>query len=488
MSNSPLPILPARPLSRRELLFRAGAGFSGLAMTSLLDQEGLLAATPADPKSGSGSTSPLAPRPGHFPAKAKSVIFLFMYGGPSQVDLFDPKPMLQKMHGQPLPTNEKLETFNKNGNLMASPYEFKRHGQSGIAISELFPHLGTVADELCVIKSLHSLSNNHSPAIFLMNSGNIRPGNPSLGSWVTYGLGTENQNLPAFIVMYDWRGGPIGGSPNWSSGFMPAAFQGTSFRPGNTPIVDLVPPKWVDPQLQRREVDLIQQLNREHRERQSRHGDLDARIASYELAFQMQTHAPEAVDLSSETPATRQLYGIDEKHTDFFGRQCLTARRLVERGVRFIQLYHGGGHQQESWDAHFGLDENHRLHCKETALPITGLLRDLKARGLLDSTLVVWGGEFGRMPMSESGIGRDHNNYGFTMWMAGGGIQGGQSLGETDEFGLKAAVDPYSVHDLHATILHAMGLHHQKLTYYFGGRNQQLTNFGGDPILKVFQA
>ena len=488
MSNSPLPILPARPLSRRELLFRAGAGFSGLALTSLLDQEGLLAATPADPKSGSGSTSPLAPRPGHFPAKAKSVIFLFMYGGPSQVDLFDPKPMLQKMHGQPLPTNEKLETFNKNGNLMASPYEFKRHGQSGIAISELFPHLGTVADELCVIKSLHSLSNNHSPAIFLMNSGNIRPGNPSLGSWVTYGLGTENQNLPAFIVMYDWRGGPIGGSPNWSSGFMPAAFQGTSFRPGNTPIVDLVPPKWVDPQLQRREVDLIQQLNREHRERQSRHGDLDARIASYELAFQMQTHAPEAVDLSSETPATRQLYGIDEKHTDFFGRQCLTARRLVERGVRFIQLYHGGGHQQESWDAHFGLDENHRLHCKETDLPITGLLRDLKARGLLDSTLVVWGGEFGRMPMSESGIGRDHNNYGFTMWMAGGGIQGGQSLGETDEFGLKAAVDPYSVHDLHATILHAMGLHHQKLTYYFGGRNQQLTNFGGDPILKVFQA
>lgn len=488
MSNSPLPILPARPLSRRELLFRAGAGFSGLALTSLLDQEGLLAATPADPKSGSGSTSPLAPRPGHFPAKAKSVIFLFMYGGPSQVDLFDPKPMLQKMHGQPLPTNEKLETFNKNGNLMASPYEFKRHGQSGIAISELFPHLGTVADELCVIKSLHSLSNNHSPAIFLMNSGNIRPGNPSLGSWVTYGLGTENQNLPAFIVMYDWRGGPIGGSPNWSSGFMPAAFQGTSFRPGNTPIVDLVPPKWVDPQLQRREVDLIQQLNREHRERQSRHGDLDARIASYELAFQMQTHAPEAVDLSSETPATRQLYGIDEKHTDFFGRQCLTARRLVERGVRFIQLYHGGGHQQESWDAHFGLDENHRLHCKETDLPITGLLRDLKARGLLDSTLVVWGGEFGRMPMSESGIGRDHNNYGFTMWMAGGGIQGGQSLGETDEFRLKAAVDPYSVHDLHATILHAMGLHHQKLTYYFGGRNQQLTNFGGDPILKVFQA
>ncbi|MFZ4629109.1 MAG: DUF1501 domain-containing protein [Blastocatellia bacterium] len=488
MPNSLLPIHPARPLSRRELLFRAGAGFSGLALTSLLDQEGLLAATPASPEESKNSPSPLAPRASHFPAKAKSVIFLFMYGGPSQVDLFDPKPMLQKMHGQPLPTSEKLETFNKNGNLMASPYEFKRHGQSGIAISELFPHLGTVADDLCVIKSLHSLSNNHSPAIFLMNSGNIRPGNPSLGSWVTYGLGTENQNLPAFIVMYDWRGGPIGGSPNWSSGFMPAAFQGTSFRPGNTPIVDLVPPKWVDPQLQRREVDLIQQLNREHRQRQSQHGDLDARIASYELAFQMQTHAPEAVDLSSETPATRKLYGIDEKHTDFFGRQCLTARRLVERGVRFIQLYHGGGHQQESWDAHFGLDENHRLHCKETDLPITGLLRDLKARGLLDSTLVVWGGEFGRMPMSESGIGRDHNNYGFTMWMAGGGIQGGQSLGETDEFGLKAAVDPYSVHDLHATILHALGLQHQKLTYYFGGRNQQLTNFGGDPILKVFQA
>ncbi len=472
-------------LSRRELIFKAGAGFSGLALSSMLAEDNLLAATPA----GDKDTSPLAVKAPHFAAKAKSVIFLFMYGGPSQVDLFDPKPMLTKMHGKPLPASasgEKLELFNKNGNLMASPYEFKKYGRGGVDISELYSNLGSVADELCVLRSLYCLSNNHSPAIFQMNSGNIRPGNPSLGSWVTYGLGTENKNLPAYVVMYDWRGGPIGGAPNWSAGFMPAAFQGTPFRPGNTPIVDLNPPKWVDPHLQRNEIDFIQALNQNHLERHAKNSDLDARIASYELAFQMQTHAPEAVDLAKETDATKKLYGIGEKHTDFFGKQCLTARRLVERGVRFIQLYHGGGHQQESWDAHYGLDENHRLHCAETDIPMTGLIKDLKARGMLEDTLIVWGGEFGRMPMSQSGVGRDHNHYGFSMWMAGGGVKGGQMLGETDEFGVKATVDPYSVYDLHATILQALGMDHRKLTYYYGGRDQRLTNFGGDPILKVF--
>jgi hypothetical protein len=474
---------PATPMSRRELIFRAGAGFSGLALASLLDGQGLLAATP-DGKSAA-EANPLAVKPAHFPAKAKSVIFLFMYGGPSQVDLFDPKPELTKRHGQPLAGLDKLETFNKNGNLMASPYTFKKYGRGGVDISELYQNLGSVADELCVIRSLYCLSNNHSPAIFQMNSGNIRPGNPSLGSWVTYGLGTENQNLPAYIVMYDWRGGPIGGAPNWSSGFMPAAFQGTSFRPGNKPIVDLNPPNWVNPHLQRRELDFIRQMNEEHLARHARNSDLDARIASYELAFQMQTHAPEAVEIANESEATKKLYGIGEKHTDFFGRQCLVARRLVERGVRFIQLYHGGGHQQESWDAHYGLHENHSLHCAETDIPMTGLIEDLKSRGLLDSTLIVWGGEFGRMPMSQSGIGRDHNHYGFSMWLAGGGVKGGQTIGATDEFGLKAAVEPYSVYDLHATILHALGLDHRKLTYYYGGRDQRLTNFGGDPILKV---
>lgn len=470
-----------KSLSRRELIFRAGAGFGGLALAALLDRDGLLADAPQK------RPNPLASRPSHFPAKAKSVIFLFMYGGPSQVDLFDPKPELARCHGKPMTGKGQIEVFFGNpGNLMASPYKFKKYGESGAEVSELFPHVGARADDLCVIRSLYTTSNNHSPAIFMMNSGNMRPGNPSLGSWLGYGLGSVNENLPAYIVMYDWRGGPIGGAPNWSSGFMPAAFQGTPFRSGSTPIVDLNPPKWVDPHRQRREVDFIQKLNQEHLDAHPGSSDLEARIASYELAFQMQTHAPEAVDLEKESEATKKLYGIGEKTTDYFGRQCLTARRLVERGVRFVQLYSGGGHQQESWDAHYGLDENHRLHCAETDKPIAGLLADLKARGLLDETLVVWGGEFGRMPISQSAIGRDHNPHGFTMWLAGGGVKGGQVIGATDEFGYKAVEEPYSVHDLHATLLHALGLDHRKLTYYYGGRDQRLTNFGGDPILKVF--
>jgi hypothetical protein len=471
---------PNPKLSRRELLFRAGTGFSGLALASLLDQDGLLAAEPQQ------RVNPLAARKSHFPAKAKSVIFLFMYGGVSHVDTFDPKPLLTKHHGQPMNKGKVDVFFGNPGNLMASPYAFKKHGQSGIEVSELYPHIAQRVDDLCMVRSVFTTSNNHSPAIFQMNSGNMRPGNPSLGSWVTYGLGSENQNLPSYIVMYDWRGGPIGGAPNWSSGFMPAAYQGTSFRSGNVPIVDLNPPKWVDPHLQRQEIDFVQKLNQEHLARHAQNSDLDARIASYELAFQMQTHAPEAVDLSKESDATKKLYGIGERTTDYFGKQCLTARRLVERGVRFIQLYSGGGHQQESWDAHYGLHENHSMHCAETDKPMAGLIQDLKGRGLLDDTLIIWGGEFGRMPISQSGIGRDHNPHGFTMWLAGGGVKGGQIIGATDEYGYKAQEEPYSVHDMHATILHALGLDHRRLTYYYGGRDQQLTNFGGDPILKVF--
>lgn len=467
-------------ITRRELIFRAGAGFGGLALSSLLDSDGLLAQTPM-------RRNPLTAHEGHFPAKAKSVIFLFMYGGVSQVDTLDPKPELTKHHGKPMTGKGAIDVFFGNpGNLMASPYSFKKYGQSGIEVSELYPHLATRVDDLCVVRSVYTTSNNHSPAIFMMNSGNMRPGNPSLGSWTTYGLGSVNENLPAYIVMYDWRGGPIGGAPNWSSGFMPAAFQGTAFRSGNTPIVDLNPPKFIDPHEQRAEVDFIQKLNHEHLQRHEANSDLDARIASYELAFKMQTHAPEAVDISKETEATKKLYGIGEKTTDYFGRQCLIARRMVERGVRFIQLYSGGGHQQESWDAHYGLDENHRLHCAETDKPMAGLIADLKARGLFDNTLVVWGGEFGRMPISQSAIGRDHNPLGFTMWLAGGGIKGGQVVGATDEFGYKAVEEPYAVHDIHASILYALGLDHRKLTYYYGGREQRLTNFGGDPILKLF--
>ena len=473
--------MSTRQLSRRELLFRAGAGFGGLALADLLDRDGLLAQAP------SRRVNPLAPKPPHFEPRAKSVIFLFMYGGPSQVDLFDPKPELTRHHGKPMTGKGEVDVFFGNpGALMASPYEFKRHGESGTDVSELYPHLAGCVDELCLIRSLHTTSNNHSPAIFQMNSGVSRPGNPALGCWVTYGLGSVNENLPAFIVMYDWRGGPIGGAPNWSAGYMPAAFQGTSFRSTGTPIVDLQPPKWVDPHMQRAEVDFIQKLNQEHAERHPGMSDLDARIASYELAFQMQTHAPEAVDISKESEATRRLYGIDEKTTDYFGRQCLIARRLVERGVRFVQLYSGGGHQQQSWDAHYGLDENHRLHCAETDKPMAGLIRDLRARGLLDSTLVVWGGEFGRMPISQSAIGRDHNPHGFTMWLAGGGLKGGLVIGATDEFGYRAVEEPHPVADVHATILHALGVDHRKLTYYYGGRDQRLTNFGGDPILKMF--
>jgi hypothetical protein len=470
-----------RPMTRRELIFRAGAGFSGLALASLLDRDNLLAAEAQQKR-----VNPLAAKPSMFPAKAKSVIFLFMYGGVSHVDTLDPKPELTRFHGKPMNKGKVDVFFGNPGNLMASPYKFKKYGQSGTEVSELYPHIGRKVDDLCMVRSVYTTSNNHSPAIFQMNSGNMRPGNPSLGSWVTYGLGSENENLPAYIVMYDWRGGPIGGAPNWSSGFMPAAYQGTPFRSGNVPIVDLNPPKWVDPHLQRSEIDLVQKLNQEHHESHAGNSDLDARIASYELAFQMQTHAPEAVDISKESDATKKLYGIGEKTTDYFGRQCLVARRLVERGVRFIQLYSGGGHQQESWDAHYGLHENHSLHCAETDKPMAGLIEDLKSRGMLDSTLIVWGGEFGRMPISQSGIGRDHNPLGFTMWMAGGGVKGGQVIGATDEFGYKAEVEPYSVHDLHATILHAMGMDHRKLTYYYGGREQRLTNFGGDPILKLF--
>ncbi len=335
---------PNSKLSRRELLFRAGTGFSGLALASLLDQDGLLAAEPQQQR-----INPLTARKAHFPAKAKAVIFLFMYGGVSHVDTFDPKPLLTKHHGKPMNKGKVDVFFGNPGNLMASPYAFKQHGQSGIEVSELYPHIAQRVDDLCMVRSVYTTSNNHSPAIFQMNSGNMRPGNPSLGSWLTYGLGSENANLPSYIVMYDWRGGPIGGAPNWSSGFMPAAYQGTSFRSGNVPIVDLNPPSWVDPHLQRREIDFVQKLNQDHLARHGGNSGLDARIAAYELAFQMQTHAPEAVDLAKESDATKRLYGIGEKTTDYFGKQCLTARRLVERGVRFIQLYSGGGHQQESW-------------------------------------------------------------------------------------------------------------------------------------------
>ena len=464
--------MTTRFLSRRQLLQVAGGGIAGLAFADMLRAD--------------QSTSPLAPHAPQFPAKAKAVISIFCYGGVSHVDTFDPKPELFKRQGEAMTGKGQVVVSQGNpGGLMPSPWQFQKHGQSGIEVSDLFPHVAKKVDELALIRSMHSISNDHAPALFQMNTGFIQAGYPSLGSWVTYGLGTENQNLPAFVVFADWRGGPIGGAPNWGNGFMPTAFQGTPFRSTGDPIVDLKPPAEMTPERQRRWLDLLGNLNQEHLNRNPHDSELSARIQSYELAFQMQTHATEAVELAKESAATRELYGVGEQRTDYVGRQCLMARRLVERGVRFVQIYSGGGNFTESWDAHWDLELNHGMHCGETDKPIAGLLTDLKSRGLLDSTLVIWHGEFGRMPISQKMNGRDHNPAGFSVWMAGGGVKGGTVVGSTDEFGYAAAEDKKSVNDLHATILHLMGMDHEKLTYPHNGRNMRVTDVSGEVIRKI---
>jgi uncharacterized protein (DUF1501 family) len=329
-------------------------------------------------------------------------------------------------------------------------------------------------------------SNNHAPALFEMNTGSILQGYPSVGSWVTYGLGTMNQDLPAYVVMTDHRGGPIGGAPNWSSGFMPATYQGTVFRPEGTPILDLSPGKTVTAEEQRTSLDLLNKLNQEHAAAHPGDTNLEARIAAYELAYRMQAHAPEVVDIKSETEETRALYGLDNERTEKFGRKCLLARRLVERGVRFVQVYSGGGHGDDTWDAHGNIVGNHSKHAGDTDKPIAGLLKDLKRRGLLENTLVVWGGEFGRMPITQGGAGRDHNPGVQTVWMAGGGVKGGTVIGSSDEVGYKAGEDPYHIRDLHATILYGMGLNHERLTYLYNGRFQRLTGTAGTIIKNAF--
>lgn len=469
--------------NRRDFLFTAGAGFGSMALRSLLDGDQLLAAE----SNSASAINPLAVKIPHFPAKAKSVIFLFCYGGPSQVDLFDPKPMLDKWAGKPIPVFDKKDAFNGSTHATAypTPYKFKKHGQSGMDVSEKFPHLAECVDDICLIRSMHCESNNHAPALFQLNTGFLLPGRPSMGSWVTYGLGSENDSLPAFVVMWDHRGGPIGGPQNWTSGFLPAAYQGTMFRSNGDPILDLNPTAGITAEQQRARLNLLGELNRKHLEKNPAESDLAARISSYELAFRMQMSAPEAIDLSQETDATHKLYGLDDAKTEYFGRQCLMARRLVERGVRFVQLYSGGGHQQESWDAHFGIKENHDEHCAETDKPIAGLLKDLKSRGLLDETLVIWGGEFGRMPTNQGSIGRDHNPRGFSMWLAGGGVKGGTTYGSTDEFGYAAQENPVSVPDLHATCLHLLGLDHLKLTYRHMSRDMRLTDVSGEVIHEI---
>lgn len=473
-----------RIVSRRDFLFRAGEGISGLALASLLQQDGLLASDGGC--TTEGLQSPTAPRPSHFRPRAKRVISLFMSGGVSHVDSFDHKPELDKHHGEPLTGKGRVQVRQGfPGPLMRSPFEFQRHGECGKAVSELFPHVGGMADQIAFLHSCQGRSNDHVLAHYEWNTGSLLMGRPSVGSWVTYGLGSENQSLPGFVVIYDYRGGPFSGPANWSSGYLPAAYQGTVFRAKGDPILDLRPPEdLVSPEQQRARLDHLAMLNEEHAALHPGSTELAARIASYELAYRMQSCAPEAVDLAKETEATKKLYGLDEAITEPFGKQCLLARRMVERGVRFVQLYSGALRQQniDTWDAHSNLVENHTLHAKEVDRPIAGLLKDLESRGLLEDTLVVFHSEFGRMPISQRGVGRDHNPHAMTIWFAGAGIEGGQSIGATDEFGYKAEEQVVTYHDVHATMLHLLGMDHERLTYFFNGRHMRLTDVHGELI------
>lgn len=469
-------------VTRRECVWELGAGFAGLALAGLLEPTGFFSRH----ASASTTSGPLAPKEGHFAAKAKSVIFLLMNGGPSQVDTFDHKPTLAKHAGQPMPAGKKF--INSGGRaigyLTPAQRPFRPGGQSGLLISDYFPRVREHADKLAVIRSCHADSHAHGSALVQMNTGKPLIGRPSLGSWCVYGLGSENQNLPGYVVLLDRRGGPISGQPNWSSGFMQASFQGTLFRSSGQPILDLKSPKHVDQRMQREQLDLLGRLNADHLASRPGGDELAARAQSYELAYRMQAEAPEAVDLGKESPRTLENYGVGKAPTDEFGRNCLIARRLVERGVRFVQLYSGGGHLEETWDAHESVEKNHGRHGAEVDQPIAALLEDLQQRGLLESTLVVWGGEFGRMPFAE-GVGkpgRNHNPYGFSMWMAGGGVKGGVAYGATDELGFEAVEDKAHVHDIHATILHLLGINHKLLTYFYQGRDERLTDVFGNVI------
>jgi len=468
-------------LSRREMLQQAGTGFGALALAHLLARN-LQSASPATSHQPLAAAS--ARNPHHTP-KAKSVIFLFMEGGPSHIDTFDPKPELDKLAGQPLPSSYKpviLAMGEKNPPLLASKRNWAQYGEGGLWVSDWLPNMATCADDLCVVRSLYSDGLNHSGGVCQMNTGSILAGRPSLGAWVNYGLGTENDSLPAFVVMEDNPGAVVNGPRNWGAGFMPAAYQGTALAGGEEPIKHLATPKDVTGERQRAKLALLDQMNRRYAAERPEQSELEARIASYELAFKMQAEAPEAVDLSQETAETRELYGLDQKETASFGRMCLFARRLVERGVRFVQLYSGSG---SKWDAHSGLEKNHSENCRSVDKPTAGLLQDLKRRGLLNDTLVIWGGEFGRTPMSEKGDGRDHNPYGYTMVLAGGGVRGGRTVGSTDELGLHAVEDRLHTHDFHATLLHLLGLDHMQLIYRHKNRPERPTLNEGTACAKI---
>lgn len=459
--------------TRREFLWESGCGFGAAALASLLSAEGALA------RAGSASTpaNPLAPQAAPAVAKAKSVIFLFMYGGPSHIDTFDYKPAMIGMDGRTIAVKTHGRGGRKNeGRIVEPRWKFQQYGQCGKWVSDLFPHLATCVDDIAFLHSMTAESPIHGSAMLMMNSGKLQSGSPSLGSWVNYGLGSVNENMPGYVVMLDHTGGPISGAKNWSSGYMPATYAGTVFRPEGSPINDLKLPAGTTEPLQRDLLDTLAKLNERHRQPRLDQNDLAARIASYELAYKMQSAAPEAVDLAQESAATKRLYGLDQEATRPFGTRCLLARRLVERGVRFIQVYSGGSHNDANWDAHGDLAANHTHHAGATDRPIAALLKDLKQRGLLDETLVVWGGEFGRQPTAEYdvGTGRDHNSMGFTMWMAGGGVKGGVSVGATDEIGSQAVDQPMHVRRLHATVLHQLGLDPNALSYFFRGLDQKL--------------
>ena len=448
------------PESRRGFLTQAGGGAGVLALAALDQTE--RAAADAQMQS-------------HFAPRAKRVIWLFMHGGPSHVDLFDPKPVLTKYSGQPLPESfgEVMTRRNVAKNPLLAPVRrFRPRGESGLEISDFLPHIATHADEICVIRSLYGDSVNHPQSVYQMNTGSILTGNPSFGSWVAYGLGSENQNMPAFVVLPDPGGGLKGGPPAWGSGFLPASHQGVTMRSGKSPILDLHSQPGVSGKQQQANLDLINVLNRRHLQLRDYDDRLNARIKAYELAFRMQAEAPELVDLRGESAHVRAMYGIDHPSTRDFGQRCLLARRMIERGVRVVQLYSG---DTNGWDAHSDVNKNHTEYCLRTDLPVAGLLQDLGQRGLLEDTLVIWGGEFGRMPMSEKGKGRDHNPWGYSMWLAGAGLRGGRAYGATDEIGLRAVSDKVHVHDFHATLLHLLGIDHDALTYFHNGLEKRLT-------------
>ncbi len=464
--------------SRRDFLMRAGCGFGGLALMDLMGGPSLRAegASPG----GQLGLDPMTPRQPHHKARALNVIWIFIDGGPSAMDTFDPKPEMNRLAGQPLPPSFKrpVTAMGRTSHtpLLACKRKWARHGQSGTWVSDWLPETARWVDEMAVIRSCKADGLNHVGSVCQMNTGTILAGRPSLGAWSVYGLGSEAKNLPGYVVMLDYPDDPPGGGRNWGTGFMPPAFQGTKFREGANPILHLAPPAGISVQQQRARLDFIRELNERHQARRQAEQDLEARIASYELAYRMQAAAPEAVDLSRESAATQEMYGMNAEPTRRMGRNCLMARRLVERGVRFVQVYSGSG---SKWDAHGKIEENHTRYCRESDKPVAALLADLKNRGMLENTLVVWAGEFGRTPMSENGDGRDHNPWGFTIWMAGGGVKGGLTYGSTDELGLYAVENPVHVNDIHATILHLMGLDHMRLTYPHGGRAERATVNGG---------